>query len=87
MYSSYQRINNISAFVSSCLMGLLVAISVTSYAQLWSIGEPVGSLSVKPMGVYVILAEYLVCELTSTQPKSHFSAVQQKRAGRRILSI
>ncbi|QRV94342.1 SPC22 domain-containing protein [Ceratobasidium sp. AG-Ba] len=51
MYSTYQRINNISAFVSSCLMGLLVAISVVSYIQLSVIGEPTGRLEVKPMGV------------------------------------
>ncbi|KAG9125460.1 hypothetical protein FRC07_007502 [Ceratobasidium sp. 392] len=51
MYSTYQRVNNISAFVSSCLMGLLVAISVVSYVQIWSIGEPSGRLDVKPMGV------------------------------------
>ncbi|CAE6413290.1 unnamed protein product [Rhizoctonia solani] len=51
MFSSYQRINNISAFASSCLMTLLVFISIVSYAQLWTIGEPDGRLQVKPMNV------------------------------------
>ncbi|KAF8597499.1 signal peptidase 22 kDa subunit [Ceratobasidium sp. AG-I] len=51
MYSTYQRVNNISAFVSSCLMCMLVAISVASYAQLWSIGEPSGRLEVKTTNI------------------------------------
>ncbi|CAE6540436.1 unnamed protein product [Rhizoctonia solani] len=51
MFSSYQRINNISAFASSCLMTLLVVISIVSYAQLWTIGEPDGRIEVKPMNV------------------------------------
>ncbi|CAE6360506.1 unnamed protein product [Rhizoctonia solani] len=51
MFSSYQRINNISAFASSCLMTLLVVISMVSYVQLWTIGEPDGRLEVKPMNV------------------------------------
>ncbi|KAG8678890.1 hypothetical protein FRC08_017399, partial [Ceratobasidium sp. 394] len=32
-------------------MGLVVAISIVSYIQLWSIGEPGGRLGVKSLGV------------------------------------
>ena len=50
MHTCYARINNISAFLSSCLMALLGAIAVSSF--LFAV-EPKGALNVKSINMYV----------------------------------
>jgi len=51
MHSIYQRINGISALLSSCLIALLAAIALSGLAIQIYRGEPTGALQVKPLRV------------------------------------
>ena len=53
MHSIYQRINGISALLSSCLLALLGAIAVSSLAIQTYRGTPTGALEVTPLRVWV----------------------------------
>ncbi|KAG7085766.1 hypothetical protein E1B28_003307 [Marasmius oreades] len=49
MHSIFSRINNVSALFSSCMMGLLVAISLSSFLLT---AEPKGHLAISSVKVY-----------------------------------
>ncbi|KIJ49347.1 hypothetical protein M422DRAFT_224970 [Sphaerobolus stellatus SS14] len=51
MHSIYQRINGISALLSSCLLALLGAIALSSLAIQTYRGPPAGALEVTPLSV------------------------------------
>lgn len=56
-------------------MTMLVAISIVSYIQLWTIGEPTGRLEVKPMNVQVFVFSPRVHGLTYLQCQGDFAAL------------
>ncbi|KAK7027323.1 Signal peptidase complex subunit [Paramarasmius palmivorus] len=49
MHSIFSRINNVSAFFSSCMMGLLLAITISSFLLN---ADPHGDLSISQVKVY-----------------------------------
>ncbi|KAF9260344.1 signal peptidase 22 kDa subunit [Marasmius fiardii PR-910] len=49
MHSIFSRINNVSAFLSSCMMGLLLAISISSFLFT---ADPKGDLAIASVKVY-----------------------------------
>ncbi|KAI0798672.1 signal peptidase 22kDa subunit [Irpex lacteus] len=49
MHSTYARINNVTAFLSSCTMALLAAIALSS---LLFTADPKGEIHVSPMQIY-----------------------------------
>ncbi|KAI9061728.1 signal peptidase subunit [Trametes sanguinea] len=49
MHTVYSRINNVSAMLSTCMMVLLAAISITSY---FLVADPKGSISVSSIQVF-----------------------------------
>uniref|UniRef100_A0A0W0FIN3 Signal peptidase subunit 3 n=1 Tax=Moniliophthora roreri TaxID=221103 RepID=A0A0W0FIN3_MONRR len=49
MHSIFSRINNVSAFFSSCMMGLLLAITLSSFILT---ADPKGELSISSVKVY-----------------------------------
>ncbi|KAI0338251.1 signal peptidase subunit [Trametopsis cervina] len=49
MHTTYARINNVTAFLSSCMMGLLVAIALSTFAFT---ADPKGQLDVSSMQIY-----------------------------------
>ena len=54
MHTIYSRVNNVSAFLSSCLMGLVLAVAVSSALYQMYQTPPVGELAVTNMKVWVV---------------------------------
>ena len=54
MHTIYSRVNNVSAFLSSCLMGLVLAVAVSSALYQMYQTPPAGELAVTNMKVWVV---------------------------------
>lgn len=62
MHTIYARINNVSAFLSSCLMVLLAAIALSSFIFT---ADPKGELTVASVQVFVPALYSIAIDLTS----------------------
>jgi len=67
MHSTYARISNVSAFMSSCLMTLLAAVALSSFVFT---ADPKGDLLVSSVKVLVALPG---CAMSWTSLRLYFS--------------
>lgn len=82
MHSIYSRVNNVSAFLSSCLMALLFAIALSSFLLT---ANPKGDLAITSIQVFVFTCHFslsntlsLVSHFHSQIPRKLSSLCEQK---------